>query len=173
MWSPTSRQKRALCLCTLLAVSMLLLGGCGYQFAGKEKGIFGSPTATLRLAEVENPSMYAWLPQRLRSAMHDEVNRRNLATWVDAAPSDYTMRIKISEFTLRSHVKDSTDTTLLYTANLNFEATVYSGSTNSVVWRSGSRSLARTYDTKDPQTAGTDAAKLLVQYICDSMRNSF
>ncbi len=188
MWLPTDTirpavptARRSLSRLALLAVllitallSLTLLSGCaGYQFAGKEKGIFGDPSSTLRMVEVENPTMYAWLPHRLRSLMRDEVHRRNLARWVDTSPSDYSMRIIISEFRLRSHARDASDTTLLYSATLGFEAIVYSGTTNSVVWRSGKEYLSRTYDSKNPEEAGTDAAHLLVQRVADRMRHSF
>lgn len=176
MWLPTRRKGPAALLSALLLplLAALLLAGCaGYQFAGKEKGIFGSPTSTVRLTGVENPSMFPWLPHVLRSYMRDEVHKRNLATWVDSSPSDYAMRIVISEFTLRSHARDSSDSTLLYSATLGFEAIVTSGSTNSVVWRSGKEYLSRTYDSKNERAAGEEAAQLLVQRVCDRMRHSF
>lgn len=179
MWSQTSISRslgvmRRLAFAVLTTVLIAgLLAGCGYQFAGKEKSIFGSSRSTLRLTGVDNPTMYAWLPNTLRSLMRDEVNKRHLATWVDSSPSDYSMRIKINDFTLRSAVRDSSDTTLLYSASLTFEATVYSGATNTVVWRSGKEHLSRTYDSKDEEAAGSEAAQLLVQRVCDRMRHAF
>ncbi|MFV0350644.1 MAG: hypothetical protein ACK5JO_18895, partial [Halodesulfovibrio sp.] len=97
----------------------------------------------------------------------------NLARWVDSSPSDYTMRIEIKEFRLRSHMQNTDDVTLIYSASLAFEAIVYSGAKNNVAWRSGKESLSRTYDAKNEQEAGTELAQLLVQRVCDRMRHNF
>ncbi|UZP67750.1 LPS assembly lipoprotein LptE [Desulfovibrio mangrovi] len=175
MWLQTSKNSVAgvVRLVLLVLTATVLLAGCGYQFAGKEKGIFGDPRSTIRMGSVENPTMYAWLPPKIRSLMRDEIHKRNLASWVDSSPSDYTMRIVIDEFMLRSHMRDSDDKTLIYSASLRFEAIVYSGQTNRVFWRSGKESLSRTYDSKNEQDAGTDITQLLVQRVCDRMRHSF
>ncbi len=157
----------------LIVLLTSLLAGCGYQFAAKEPSIFGDTRPTLRLTEVENPTMETWLPYTLRSAMRDEVNRRKLASWVDSAPSDYTMRIHIQQFTVRSAASDSKDNTLLYSATLAFEVIIYTASTNNVFWRSGEERLSRTYDSRSDELAGKEAAKLLVQRVCDRMRYTF
>ncbi|WBF67496.1 LPS assembly lipoprotein LptE [Desulfovibrio subterraneus] len=175
MWLPTSRNSvvGVARLLLLVLTATVLLSGCGYTLAGKEKGIFGSSKATVRMGSVENPTMYAWLPPRLRSLMRDEIHKRNLARWVDSSPSDYTMRIVINEFRLRSHMQNTDDVTLIYSASLSFEAIVYSGAKNAVVWRSGKESLSRTYDAKNEQEAGSELAQLLVQRVCDRMRHNF
>ena len=62
---------------------------------------------------------------------------------------------------------------VMYRAYAVMEAIVYSGETNSEVWRSGQISLSRTYDTDNEMDAAYALSLELVERIVDRMRSVF
>ena len=163
MWSQT----KLAVLCLLLACCTL--AGCGYRFAGEGPTLLGDGNSTLRISSVENPTMLPWLPQELRSRMRDEVNKRNLARWVDNGKTDYLMRIRIISFSLRSSVKDDDENTLLYSGQMTLEATITDGSTNAPVWTSNQVSVQRNFDEDTEDAAGRRTAEFAVRRLLDQL----
>lgn len=135
----------ALCL-----VLCLLMGSCGYQWQGSDNltvdSVIGDGSSTLKFGNVEQTSMYPWVPYYLRSIIRDEVNLRKLARWVDSGHADYTMSVRMPAFLMRSRVSDAEDVTLLNVAQVQLEIEISNGTTGEVVWRSGIISYSENYE---------------------------
>ncbi|MBZ2171263.1 LPS assembly lipoprotein LptE [Nitratidesulfovibrio sp. SRB-5] len=162
-------------LATLAALSALsaLTGCAGYHLTSEETGIFGDGGKTLKVKNVDNPTMYSWLPYILRSSLRDEVGARSLAVWKDEGRADYEIKLRVHYFRLRGDVRDSDDRTQLYTASMGAEATVYDGATNAVVWESGLVSYSDSYDTYNERDAAEKVGVELVRRLVDRMRQRF
>lgn len=167
-FSYVARAVAAVCL-----LATLTLTGCGYKFTNDHPSIFGDGTATMRIKEVDNTTVFPWINQTLRSQLYDEITDRNIAIMTASESADYEMVIKISKFTITSRVLGTKRETLEYTVELEFEATVYGGEETEVVWGSGKTSISRAYPTSDARFAGTQITKLLVESIADKMRDTF
>lgn len=168
-WLNKYRAGLALLLCLFATAP---LGGCGYGLSSDMPTVLGSNESTLCLTGVEQPTLYPWVVFTVRSAMRDEINARNLATWVDSGNSDYTMHIKVNSFTMRGAVSSSTDETLLYTGSVSMTVVISRGSDNTEVWRNTIR-YSENFDNETEE----DAARILFiqasRRLADSMRNTF
>lgn len=131
-----------LCVC-------LVLTACGYQWQGfhspAASSVLGNGEKTLRIANVEQTSLYPWVPYFLRSLARDEINLRKLARLVDQGSSDYTMGIRVPSFLIRSYSSNAEDVTLLSTASVTLELILYHGASGAMAWRSGVISYSERY----------------------------
>jgi len=170
----TRRVVRAVTAVALFAVLLAALSGCaGYRLTTEDTGIFGDGTKTIKIKGVDNPTMYPWLPYLLRSALRDEVGARSLGVWKDEGRADYEIKLRVRHFQIRGDVRDSDDTSQLYTASMAAEATVYDGTTNAVVWESKAVSYSNSYDTYNEQDAAEEVGTELVRRLVDRMRQHF
>ncbi|MFV0421435.1 LPS assembly lipoprotein LptE [Oleidesulfovibrio sp.] len=186
MWSPTKytyagkgpviQRMRMLTLClTLFAVIPLMQGCGGYRLSGDEPSVFGSPDSTIRIREVENPSLYAWVGSVVRAEMRDEITNRNMATWRDSGRTDYSIAVVVDKITISGRATDTDDTNRLFSASVIMKAAVYDENTNTVIWDSGFTSVSETFRTftGTDQQAAYSAVRKATQYIVDRMRHSF
>lgn len=162
----------ALLLC-LLIVTIFGLNGCGYSMGGSQETVMGDASKTLMVKGVEHPTMFPWLGYVVRSELRDELGARNVATWVDSAPADYSILIKIDRFTMRSSIHDDNDVTLVFDGNMTLEAFVYRDSDNVEVWRSGIIEYFNTFETNVPEEAGEMLTKQCIRRLVSKMRNTF
>lgn len=150
-----------------------LLTGCGYSFDGGSSTVMGDASSTLSIKGVEQPTLYPWLGQILRSNVRDEVNARKVAVWVDSGKSDYTLQLNIIRFTIRESVSNKQDDTLLFRANMRVQAIIYDSSGNTEIWRSGTISYSQSYETYYERTAAELLCKRIAERLVRSMRDKF
>ncbi|MDL2306737.1 LPS assembly lipoprotein LptE [Desulfovibrio sp. OttesenSCG-928-C06] len=162
-----------LILAALLVLPALYLGGCGYGFQAGKPTVLGEATSTLSIKGIEQPTLYPWLSQILRSNIRDEVSARKVAVWVDSGKSDYSMQINVKRFTIRESVSNKHDDSLLFRASMIVQAIVYEGNGNTEVWRSGDISYAETYDTYYERTAAELLSKRIAERLVSSLRDKF
>ncbi|MDR2075979.1 MAG: DUF4136 domain-containing protein [Desulfovibrio sp.] len=178
MSSPTDKSSRSLPAgpprIPFLAGLLLLaiLSGCaGYHLATDAPSIFGQDGKTLKMKGVDYPTLQAWLPYRIRSALRDEVTARHLASWVDSGPADFEIQVNIISYTSRQWMQDARSRTLLYSTTMTLEAIVYNGSTNKEVWRSGR--VAYSENVEQPQTEVDIVITQIIRLLVDKMRSTF
>ena len=111
-------------LLSILAAALLAVSGCGYTWRGEENSstthsVLGDGSKTLRIRSVEQTTLYAWIPYIVRSQLRDEIAARGLAKWVDAAPSDFTIGVKILGCRMRSDNDLSSGMPNLVTATIS------------------------------------------------------
>lgn len=162
----------------LLLCTALLFAGCGYHLGADAPTVLNKNSTskelpTLKIKEVENPTLFPWLNYMLRSYLRDEVGARYVAKWVDSGRADFEISIKVDHYTYRSWAIDNKDIPLLYDANILLNATVYRGSTNEVVWRSGPMTYAQTYEKVAEKAAAEDILQNLIRQLVDRMRQEF
>ena len=151
-----------------------LLSSCaGYTLEADSPSIFGSSDKTLKIKEVDYPTLQPWLPYVIRSSLRDEINARHLATWVDSGPADFEMQIKVVSYTTNEWMSDEIDHTMLFSSSMVIEATVYDGSTNKVVWRSGPVAYSDVLEQANERLAANDLVTQIVRQTVDKMRNTF
>ena len=158
----------------LYSLLVCLLSGCaGYQFGAKQPSILGDGSKTLKVKEIDYPTLQPWLPFVLRSSLRDKINERYLAQWVDSGPADYEISLKVTSFTTHEWARDIDNNTLLYDTNLTVDAIVYSGSTNKEVWRSGPVRYADIVESPDEKKSANEMISRIMDRIADKMRNTF
>ena len=157
----------------LLLLAGLCLGSCGYQLASSGSSVMGDGTATLKIKEVDNPTLYPWLPHSIRSRLRDEIGARYLAQWVDSGSADYEIQINIIRYTSREWIRTEVDTSQLYDTDLTIEAILYEGSTNKEVWRSGPLSYSERTEHVDEKQASGDLITQVVRLLADKLRQTF
>lgn len=161
-------------LLVLCACTMLMLSGCaGYQLSADSPSVLGDGTKTLKIKEIDYPTLHPWLPHLLRSSLRDEINAKNLAVWVDSGPADYEIQLKVISFTAREWIQDAESFSLLFNVRMQVEAFVYQGSTNTVIWTSGPIA----YDEHREDSNQAQAADVIVtevmRRLTDRLRHSF
>ncbi|MDR2160757.1 MAG: LPS assembly lipoprotein LptE [Desulfovibrio sp.] len=158
----------------LALLSSLVLNGCaGYRLAADSPSIFGSGMKTLKIKEVDYPTLQPWLPYRILSLLRDEIAARNLAVWVDSGPADFEIQINVISYTSREWMRDEDDRTMLFSNSMTLEAIVYSGSANTEVWRSGRLSYSDRDENSDARLAVGDIVTQIVRMLADKMRETF
>ena len=168
---PLSSPHRALLIC--MTLMSLVLSACGYKLAADTPSILGDGTKTLKVKEVVNPTLEAWLPATIRSALRDEINARHLAVWVDSGPADYEISIDIKGYTSHEWMSSRYDVSMLYDNTITLNATIYDGTTNTVVWRSGNISYSdRSEETSRENTTG-DIVTQIMSRLAEKLRNTF
>ena len=157
----------ALCL-------LCLLSSCaGYTMGADSPSVFGNGDKTLKVKDVDYPTLQPWLPYAIRSALRDEINARHMVQWVDSGAADYEIRIKVLSYTTREWMRDEIDRSVLYDASMVLEATVFDGSTNKEVWRSGQLYYSDRIEQANEQLAASDLVVQIVRQLADKMRNTF
>ena len=158
----------------LLVFCLMGLTACGYKTAAFSPSILGDGSKTLKIKEVDSPTLDVWLPHAIRSSLRNEVNARHLARWVDDGPADYEISIKITAFTQREGIHDRYDNPLLYDNRLEVVATVYDGATNKEIWRSGSIAYSdRDQNAVDTRTSADAIVNRTMYLVADALRNTF
>jgi len=150
----------------------LLLAGCGYGFAGNSPSMLGSGGATLRLAGVEQPTVLPWVSNALRTALREEIAARNLAVWKDSGAADFSMHLRMEEFTMRGTVKDPADASLIYTGSVTLTAVLYSSADSAEIWRS-TASYADTFESNNQEGAGALLFRQAVRMLAADLRKTF
>ncbi|SHN67849.1 LPS assembly lipoprotein LptE [Desulfovibrio litoralis] len=158
------------CLCFAF---ILILSGCGYQRATKFPSVIGDGTKTVRIKSVDNPTMNTTIGYLLRSQLREEISARHMAKWVDSGVSDYTLELKIKQFTDRGETFDDTFNTQLYNINLTLNLIVYDGVSNKKVWESGYISETDFSERLIDRDNSEELATLLMRRIVDQMKNNF
>ena len=158
----------------LFCATIILFCGCaGYRLAADSPSILGDGTRTLKIKEVDNPTLEAWLPHSIRSVLRDEIHARHLAQWVDESPADYEMTIKILAYTSREWLRDENDVALLFANNLTIEAIVYDGTTNREIWRSGAIAYSDVSETIGAKASAEEIIRQVARRLADKLRNTF
>ena len=155
----------------LLCLACVSCGG--YSLTSMQPSVLGDGDKTLKVKAIDNPTMYAWLPYALRSALRDEVNARNLARWQDSGATDLEIRLTVHSFQIRGDARSARDVTLLYTATMRLSAMLYDGPTNTVKWQSGILSYSETYEAANAQEAARELSRELIRRLTDRMRQKF
>ncbi len=140
--------------CLLLA---LLVSACSYQWQGMESpssvSILGNGEKTLKIAAVDQATLYTWLPYFVRNKVRDEIQLRKLAHFVEgSAPADYTMEIRVPSFQVRASSQDAEGVTLLTGATVQLEILIFQGQSNTLFWSSGPVVYQEIYEaTREPE----------------------
>lgn len=173
---PTDRARRAL-RALLLFAAALSLAACGYGFGTEGESVLEAPAPhvlpTMKIKNVENPTLYPWISHVVRNEIRDEVAARNLAAWVDSGKSDYEMALKVERFTFRSWLTNKDDETMLYSGSMTLEATIYKGDSNAVVWQSGAISYSQNYERVQERVVAADLTRELARRLASRMRQDF
>lgn len=163
----------------LAAVLMacLLLAGCGYTWRGErgslsENSVLGAGNKTLRIKDIDQTTLYPWLPYMIRSQVRDDINARGLAIWKDNGATDYTLTVRVPSFQIRSY-GEYKDRTLLFTATIQMEFIVFDGRTNTEVWRSGLISYSEQYENANEEQAIKETISLAIRRCMDSLQQRF
>lgn len=161
---------------SVLLVALLSLQGCaGYQLAADESSVFGGKQSTIRVREVDNPSLFSWVGTVVRSELRDEITNRDMATWRDDGKTDYSIAVIVDKITITGRAADTSDADRLFTTYVSLKAVVYDDNTNTIVWDSGFTSVNETYRTYSgtDQQAAVIAVRKATRYIVDRMRQTF
>lgn len=166
------RKNTRYCL-SLTIVLCIFLSACGYKLAADTPSVLGDGTRTLKIKEVDNPTLEPWLTHAIRSSLRNEINARYLAKWVDSGPADYEISVKVESYTSRSWMTDRIDEAILYDTNLSISAILYDGSTNKEVWRSGRISYSERLETPGEKSGANEILTQVMQRLADKLRNTF
>ena len=164
------------CCIALLLFALCLAGlaSCGYKPAAFSPSIIGDGTKTLKIKEIDNPTLEPWLPHSIRSALRDEINARHMARWVDSGPADYEITIKVLALTQREGIHDRYDQPLLYENRMEVLAIVFDGATNTEIWRSGNIYYSdRTQNAPDNKTHSAGIISRTMHLVADALRSTF
>jgi hypothetical protein len=154
--------------------SGLMFSACaGYHLGTESPSVLGDGSRTLKIKDVDYPTLQPWLPYAIRSRLRDEVNARYLAKWVDSGSSDYTIQINVLSFTSRQWIRSELDTSLLYDSALTIEAVIYDGSSNKELWRSGKISYSEQLEKTDDHAIAADLVTQVIRMLADKLRNTF
>ena len=177
------RNASPILLSCLLVV--LVAAGCGYQLTSREPSVLtrlsnstaapedGQEIPTIKIKGISNPTLYISLEHQLRGAFRDAIANRNIARWQDSGLADYELQINIIKYTMDGWGYSQSGDSVMYRASAVMEAIIYSGETNSEVWRSGQIGLSRTYDTDSEADAAYALSLELVERVVDRMRSVF
>ncbi len=165
--------------------ALLIQAGCGYQMAMREPSVLTrhsnstadatdeSALPTMKIKGISNPTLYISLEHQLRGAFRDAIANRKIARWQDSGLADYELQINIIKYTMDGWGYSQSGDSVMYRASAVMEAIIYSGETNSEVWRSGQIGLSRTYDTDSEADAAYALSLELVERVVDRMRSVF
>lgn len=166
-------KKRLLAVCCVL----FLLYGCGYAIQGFDSpahdSVLGNGTCTLKLNKIEQSTLYTWVPYFIGSKLRDEVYLRKLAVWVDFAPADYLISVRMPIFFVDAYASDETDKTILNQATLELEILVENGKTGETVWRSGVIRYSDRYENRSEEQAVQEAITQAIHRSLDRMQIKF
>lgn len=162
---------------TFLCYLSIFLTGCGYIWQGQEgylskQTILGDGTRTLLMNDVEQSTLYPWLPYMIRSQVRNDINARKLAIWVDSGPADFTLTVRINSFQIRS-AGEYKQHNLLFTATVNMELTIYDGKTNTEIWKSGPVVYSENYEHANEEQAIREVIFMTTQRAIDQIQQPF
>lgn len=155
----------------------LVLAGCGYTWRGQEgslseDSVLGKGDKTLRIRDIEQTTLYPWLPYMIRSNIRDDMNARGLAIWKDSGETDFTLSVRVPSFQIRSYGEYKSQT-LLFTATILMEFIVFDGRTNTEVWRSGLLSYSEQYENANEEQAIQETVRMVIRRCMDSLQQRF
>lgn len=155
----------------------ILLTGCGYTWQGQEKyfskrTILGDGTKTLCMNNVEQSTLYPWLPYMIRTQVRNDINARKLAIWVDSGPSDFTLTVRINSFQIRS-AGEYKQHNLLFTATVNMELIIFDGKTNTEIWNSGPVIYSENYEHANEEQAIQEVIFMTTRRAIDQIQQPF
>ena len=155
----------------------LLLAGCGYTWRGQEgslseDSVLGKGDKTLRIRDIDQTTLYPWLPYMIRSQIRDDINARGLAVWKDSGETDVTLTGRVPSFQIRSYGEYKTQT-LLFTATIRMEFIVFDGKTNTEVWRSGLNSYSEQYENANEEQAIRETVRMAIRRCMDNLQQRF
>ena len=161
----------------LAAIISMPLTGCGYQWQGGEgastSSVLGAGGSTVKIVEVEQSSLYPWVPYYLRTLMRDEITLRRLAQWRDEGEADYTMEIRMPSFSVSSYVSNTQDITLLNAATVYLEVIIHEGGSDAVAWRSGLIGYSENFENQREHTAIRELLRVVFRRAVDRMQLKF
>lgn len=163
-----------------IALTLLLclaLGGCGYVLRGQEgsrseDSVLGNGTKTLKIKEIDQTTLYSWLPYMVRSQLRDDINQRGLAKWVDEGPADFTITVRITSFRIRSYGQYQ-DRNQLFTGTLALELLLYDGRTNTEVWKSGPMYYSDNFENANEEQAIGEILEMSIRRAVDRLQQKF
>lgn len=164
-------------LFVLNLVLCLWLVGCGYTWRGQEgslseNSVLGSGDRTLRIQDIEQSTLYPWLPYSIRSQVRDDINARGLAIWKDCGEADFTLTVRVPSFQIRSYGEYKNEI-LLFRATIQMEFIVFDGHTNTEVWRSGLISYSEEYENSNEDRAIKETIQTAIRRCMDSLQQRF
>ena len=154
-----------------------LLSGCGYTWRGQEgsrseTSVLGDGTKTLKIKEIEQTTLFSWLPYMTRSLLRDDITERGLAKWVDEGPADYTITVRIPSFQIRSYGQYQ-DSSQLFTGNMNMQLILYDGRTNTEVWQSGPLYYSDNFENANEEQAIREILQMAIRRAVDRLQQKF
>lgn len=155
----------------------ILLSGCGYTLRGQEgsrseDSVLGNGSKTLKIKEIDQTTLFPWLPYMVRSILRDDITERGLAQWVDEGASDYTLTVKIASFQIRSYGQYQ-HSSQLFTGTLNMQLILYDGRTNTEVWQSGPLYYSDNFENANEEEAIREILQMTIRRAVDRLQQKF
>ena len=168
--------RRSLCLLIMIMVSLLVIPACGYRLRGTEgfysSTILGDGTKTIMVSEVDQTSMFPWLPYMVRSSIVELIEQRGIAKVVATTPSDFVIMAKVTNYS-NSNENNASGASYLYTIDLSMELVIRNGTSNAIIWRSGTVAYSKSFQSESEDTAVRDVANECVRRAFDKLGQDF
>jgi hypothetical protein len=154
-------------------IPALVLGACGYTLRGQGgHHAPGTGHRTIRLLEVNQPTIHMDLGYILRSQLRDEINARGLAAWKDSGQADFGLIVDVTSFTVDAYGHSRSEN-LLYSASMSIVFRLVDGRTNQPAWNSGQIAYSERYENVDEEDVLRELAALIIQRGVDRMQQFF
>jgi outer membrane lipopolysaccharide assembly protein LptE/RlpB len=160
---------------TITALVLALgLCACGYTLRGQraDPSSAGAPDRSIRLLEVNQPTIYTDLVYILRSQLRDEINARGMAVWKDSGQADFGLILDVVSFTVNAYGQSRSEN-LLYTAYMSMVFQLVDGQTHQQVWTSGQISYSERYTNVNEEEAVRELAASIIRRGTDRMQMFF
>ncbi len=169
MWS----QIKKLSVITLC----FLICACAYTWRGQEgarseDSVLGTGNKTVKIKGVEQTTLYPWVPYLVRSQLRDEINTRGLARWVDDGLADFELQVNITNFNVSAYGHSSSQN-VVSTAEVILDLIVYSGSTNSIIWKSGGIYYEDTFQNSNQEEVVRTIIDAAIDRAVDRLQQKF
>ena len=173
--------KRNILFFAFALLSILNLSACGYKIQGQEESRYTYKTATilgdgsksLRIDEVEQATLYPWLPFYVMQKVRDEINLRNIAEYSSSLDADYYAKIEILSFDVTAFDEDYYKTASLTSADVRLNIDIFETNTNSKVWSSGTVAYSETYERIKSEQALREILQEAIKLAFDRIQYSF
>ena len=154
-----------------------LLAGCGYSWRGEEASratvsVLGDGSKTLKIRNIEQSTMYTWLPYMVRSLLRDDITARGLAQWRDSGEADFGLSLRVNSFQIRSYGQNKYKN-ILFTGTASMELILYDGQTNTEVWNSGALTYSDTFENANEEQAIQEILRMGVRRLVDRLQQRF
>lgn len=161
----------------LLCFLVLFMAGCGYALRGTEDSratasVLGDGTKTLKIRNIEQSSLYPWVPYMIRSLLRDDITERGLAQWRDSGEADYGLTLELRSFQVRGYGQNAYRN-VLFTGTAVMELILFDGKTNTEVWRSGTMSYTDTFENANEEQAIQEILRMTVRRLVDRLQQRF